>query len=118
MNIEVSMAFTANDALMLHSNTGLFNREICAMMNYYGSKVTEDYLDECTTCDLYNEMWLCGMSRDSSYELDTIDSLALRRAIEILEFHDVPAVPMYGFITCLVKSLVDAGVWRPFIYSK
>ena len=117
MNIEVSMAFTANDALILHRNTDLFNKEICAMMNYYGSKVTEDYLDECSTCDLYNEMWLCGMSRDSSYELDTVDSRALRRAVEMLEDNDVPAVPMYGLITWLVKSTVDAGVWRPFIYS-
>ena len=117
MNIEVSMAFTANDALMLHRNTDLFNKEICAMMNYYGSKVSVDYLDECSTRDLFNEMWLCGMSRESSYELDTVDSRALRRAVEMLEDHDVPAVPMYGFITCLVKSMVDAGVWRTFIYS-
>lgn len=117
MNIEVSMVFTANDALILHRNTGLFNKEICAMMNYYGSKVTEDYLDECSTCDLYNEMWLCGMSRDSAYELGTVDSRALRRAVEMLEDHDVPAVPMYGLITWLVKSMVDAGIWRTFIYS-
>ena len=117
MNIEVSMAFTANDALILHRNTDLFNKEICAMMNYYGSKVSVDYLDECSTCDLYNEMWLCGMSRDSSYELDTVDSRALRRAVEMLEDHDVPAVPMYGLITWLVKTMVDAGVWRSFIYS-
>lgn len=117
MNIEVSMAFTANDALILHRNTALFNKEICAMMNYYGSRVSEDYLDECSTCDLFNEMWLCGMSRESSYELDTVDSFSLRRAIEMLEDNDIPAVPMYGFITWLVKSMVDAGVWRTFIYS-
>ena len=117
MDIEVSMAFTANDALILHRNTGLFNKEICAMMNYYGSKVTEDYLNECSTCDLFNEMWLCSMSRESSYELDTVDSFSLRRAIEMLEEHDIPVVPMYEFITCLVKSMVDAGVWRTFIYS-
>ena len=84
------------------------------MMNYNGSNISADCLDECTTCALHNEMWLCGMCRDSSYELDTVDSRALRRSVEMLEDHDIPAVPMYGLLTWLVKSMVAAGVCRPF----
>lgn len=117
MDVIVDITITADIALTLHHNTKLYNNEICSLMNYYGSAISTDYLDECTAHELFDEMWRCGMCSDTTLTLRKVDSYTIKRLMEMLEDYNIVDVCIKDLFRKVVNVMVEEGEWHKFVCS-
>lgn len=111
MFIEMQVTLFADDALVIHHNTSVFNAEIAKLMSAHDSAATTEWLNKCTTQELLNEMWLSGMHQHSCVKLGNISAATVRNISKLLEAHGATESTSTDLFLNLVEVMVDNDVW-------
>ena len=116
MYIEMHVLLYADDALVMHHNTSIFNAEIAKLMSAHNSPATTEWLDKCTAQELLSEMWLSGMHQYSVVKLGNISATTLMNVSKMLETHGAAESAAEDLFSDLVEVMVDSGEWhRPVV---